>query len=293
MKDIEELLKMTEKKQPHREVGADFTTRVLSGIDANSQKQNVFIKLAHKPMLAAAAVGAVLVMGTGAYAAAVNWPAVQSFFGGQQMLSTGNRIVTVKTEGCPIPGDSPANTDGAHYYEIRKDSPLTNDQVVAMVQGQCEDEQTANQSNVLAQEILKSKSPNESFYSVSFLKIVQINNGSITVAPDANHQGMMTQGAKTYTVAANVHVMDGSATIQYSDLKVGDTVTLFNVDERGLSTEKRGYTEDLTAIQVKAILKTPASTGDSSLFYKYLGKDFVRVIPQNGGGFKRAYEFQQ
>jgi len=287
------MLESVEKKQPRRNVGAQFTTNVLDTIERTNQKESLFMKFAHKPMLATAAVGTLLVMGTGAYAAAANWPTIQSFFGGEQTLSTGNRIVGVKTDGCRVADDTPGAADNMHYYEIRKDSPLTNDQVVAMVQGECEDDLVAKQSNVLAQEILKSKSPGESFYSSSFLTIEQINNGSITVVADTSHQGVVVSSPTTYNVATDVHVMDGSATIQYSDLKVGDTVTLFNVDERGISTEKQGYTQDLSAIHVKAILKTPTSTGNASLFYKDLGKEFVRVIPQKDGSFKRAYEFDK
>jgi hypothetical protein len=299
MKNIDDLLRNTRRREPRRELSAGFVDNVLHSIEHSStstlKKGNLFMKLTHKPLFAALAIGIVLATGSTAYAAVTNWPSIQSFFAGEHALDSGARIVKVDTKGCNLDDKSAPTSDGTRYYEVRKDSPFTNDQVVAMAQGVCEEERANEQTTALYKEL--AKDAHGSVNSISFLTIEHVDKDSITVVTDKKYQELATNpGAdrKTYHVAEDVRAADGATPMQYSGLKTGDTVSLIAVDARNISTEKQGYVEDLSQIQIKGIVKVPAFTGSPALFYKNIGKEFVRAEPTpDGKGFVRAYEFEQ
>lgn len=289
MKDIESLLQSMKSVVPKRRLGSSFADDVLGKINTKEEKGSIFMKLHKSPMAAVLSIALVLASGVTTFAAIANWPAVVSIFGGEQLLGSGARVVKIETEGCkPIEGSSHVSKR-VSYYEIKKESSLTNEQAVAMMQGICEEERVQAKGGDFIQQVGGAS------YSTRIVTIENRGTHSLTVAPDKKYDQKMNTGRKTYTnIASDVKVNDGAVDLDFNALRPGDSVVLALADERGISTEMQGYTEDISKIQVKAILKVPALTGSPDLFYKHLGKDFVRVEPSKSGeGFTRLYEFQQ
>lgn len=289
MKDIESLLQTTKSVTPRRQMSIFFTDDVLGKINAKEEKGSIFMKLYRSPMAAALSIALVLASGVTAFAAIANWPAVVSVFGGEQLLDSGARVVKIETEGCKAVQGSNDTSKSVSYYEIKKESSITNEQAVAMMQGVCEEERVQAK---IGESIGQAGGAS---YSTRIVTIESKSAHSLTVTPDEKYDQKVNTGKKTYTnIASDVRVNDGATDLDFDALKPGDSVVLALADERGISTEMQGYVEDMSKIQVKAVLKVPALTGSPDLFYKHIGKDFVRVEPsKNGEGFKRIYEFQQ
>lgn len=293
MNDIEKVLQSVTKATPRRRVRTSFTNDVLDKINHTNDKERkgaIFMRLFQKPLIATLSIIFVLASGATAFAAIANWPAVVSVFVGEQPLDSGARVVKIETEGCkPVDGSDSKILKRVSYYEIKKDSTLTNEQAVAMMQGICEEERVQSRVGEFVQQA------GGTVHSTSIYTIEAIAKDSLKVVADKKYEDARKDISKTYTaIAPDVQVSDGTADLHYSDLKPGDSVVLVIADKRGMSTEMQGYTEDIASMQVKAILKVPALTGNPDLFYRHLGKDFVRVEPsKDGKTFNRVYEFEQ
>ena len=292
MNDIEKILQSVEKAPPKRRIRTSFTDDVLNDINNihKERKSTIFMKILQKPLIATLSIIFVLASGATTFAAIANWPSVVSIFVGEQPLESGARIVKIETEGCkPVDGSNSKVSKRVSYYEIKRDSALTNEQAVAMMQGICEEERVQSRVGEFVQQA------GGAVHSTSIYTVEAIGADNLTVVADKKYEGSRKDVRKTYTnIASDVRVNDGAKDLRYDELKPGDSVVLVIVDERGISTEMQGYTEDMAKMQVKAILKVPALTGNPDLFYKYLGKDFVRVEPsKDGRTFDRIYEFDQ
>lgn len=288
MRDIESLLKSVKKSTPKRQLSTSFTSDVLTKINAKEDTGSIFMKLFKKPLGAVLSVALVLASGATAFAAVANWPSIVSTLTGEQLLDSGARIVKIETEGCKSYEANDTSNKRISYYEIKKDSSLTNEKAVAMMRGICEEERAQNRVSKLVEQTGGS-------HSTRIFKIEHIEKGRLAVVADEKYELGGKNIRKTYTnIATDVRINNGSADLSFDQLKVGDSVILVVTDQRGISTEMQGYTEDLAQMQVRAILQVPALTGSPDLFYEHIGKDFVRVEPtKDGKGFERVYEFHK
>jgi len=299
MKDVNNLLNESKATNPQRELHANFTNNVLKGITSkpaaapwwtSCRKGIRYMKFIQKPSMALASIAAVMAIGGTAYAT-VNWSSISAMFAGEQPLASGSRIVKIETDGCAYVDNLDAKgNENAAYYEIKKDSPLTNAQAVSMIQGICEEEAV----NAKVGSLIKQGQIKNSLSSV-ITTIESLNEHTITVSYDKHYDTSLfnSDKPKTYTnLASDIKVYDGDIMIPFSSLKTGDSVVLFTTDMRGISTEDPDYVEDIASEKVVAVLKTPALTGTPHDFYKNVGKEFVRVQPTQGG-FTRLYEFDK
>lgn len=291
-KDIEKAL---EHMKPKRSLSSNFTQSTIEMIQASPKHHpfNYFVSTIRKAPVIASVVAILLVSG-GAYAA-FHWPEITAQFGGETKLPSGNKVIGVDTTNCNYfqVRNNPVPSKGKVYYEIKKDSNLTQEQVVNMVKGLCEENQALSAVN----NIVPSKVVGD---SSATLDIKAISKGSITVQLNKYYQDpKITYNAPvTYLkFVPNLLIYDGFMPIKYSDLQVGDTVMLVVKDEHSRPSEgdptNWNHWADPDLMTILAIVKVPTPSASSTTFYLHLGKDFVRTEPcsKDPSGFCRAYEF--
>jgi hypothetical protein len=291
-KDMEEAMKTLKPKRPLK---PDFTRNTL-GLSVSSSRGSFFLwqKLRHAPALAL--VIAVLLL-SGTVYAATHWPEITAKFSSKTSLPSGNRIIGVDTTNCNYfqVHDKPVPTNEKVYYEIKKDSSLTDDQVVSMVQGICEENAVTDIMNQIVQPYIKQglgKGMTGEF------RLETVAKDSITVSESP---AFAPQGAKlesyTYNIDSGIKVYDAKESIELSDLRPGDSISLLVKDTHPLPSEgdpnSPNHWKDSDLITVLAIVRTPQITGSPMTFLTHLGKDFVRTEPcnSNPSGFCRAYDF--
>jgi hypothetical protein len=290
-KDIEKAL---ENMKPKRSLSSDFTAETLAMVKSSVKKRffNPMPLLRRAPILVCI-VGVLLISG-GAYAA-FHWPEITAKFGTKIDLPSGNSVIGVDTTNCNYfqVHNKPASAKGKVYYEVKKDSSLSQDQIVDMVKGVCEEEQALSAVN----NIVPSKVVGD---SSAALDIKAISKSSITVQLNKFYQDPKFTYNKelTYTkIASNLLVYDAYQPIKYSDLKVGNTVMLVAKDGHTLPSEgdpsNSNHWADPDLMTILAIVKVPSPSASPTTFYMHLGKDFVRTDPciTNPSGFCRAYGF--
>ncbi|HYG83876.1 MAG TPA: hypothetical protein VD907_03290 [Verrucomicrobiae bacterium] len=299
MKDIDTLLERGKAPSPRRALSKDFTANVIAGIATKPEKrswwqtlQGAFrMKLMQKPMMLVTAIAAVITLSGTAYAL-TNWPAISTMISGQKELKSGNRVVKVEAENCEytksINGD-PHNK--VAYYEVKKDSKLSNEQVVAMIQGICEENVMNKIVNEQSKNLHEALKGTKSVTSTRLMQVQAINDTSITLKTDPKYSDQRTI---TYQLAPSLKAFNYDAPSSLESIKAGDTVSVVLSDSRNISTEKQGYTEDLNTIAVEVIVELKPLTGNPDTFYHNLGTEFVRVEPsKDGEGFTRVYDFHK
>jgi hypothetical protein len=304
MRDIDQLLAASGNPQPHRPLRANFTSDIIEHIKAQPRqasrlaraKEKILMNL-HKPTIAfAAAAIAILLLGSTAYAL-THWNTVTSVFRSETVLPSGNRIVGVDTTNCnyfgkPDPKAAPQETA---YYEIKKESSLTNDQVVDMIKGICEENRANDAVNTIIQPYLKD---GQNIMSSSGLRVASIDKDKLSVTNDpAYSKDMRYSGDNTYTLGKDVKVFDGTSPIKLSDIKAGDTLRLIVHDKRTIGSEgdrdDPNHWDDPQFIDILAMIRVPALSGSPDTFFGRLGTDFVRVerCDSDPSGFCRVYQF--
>lgn len=315
---VEQLLKATAVR-PNRELRSDFTRAVLKEIERPRKKRAWwarYIQLPRirlpKPIAALLLVAIVLAVGSSTYAVVSNWPETSAKLQKATLLPSGNRIIAVDTDNClgfqDLDGTAKPDGKGTTYYEVRKDSQLTNEQVVAMIQANCEENVSNNAFNGIyrahfATEFKnKEKGTGPNIMSGAGFVIRAIDDHSITLAPDpkwfANTADSALQGSVTYThFAPKLAVYDRAKAIGLHDLRVGDSVKVAVRDTRALGSETDpkdpNHWDEPDQIVFEIIMRTPSPTLPPTMYYQGIGSEFVRVEPckESPSGFCRAYEF--
>lgn len=292
MKDIDKLLENAPAPKPQRVLREDFTQRIVQHINDTPPKQPwnkrfaafFSLKTLQKPTAVIAIVISFIALSGSAYALA-NWPAITALFGGEQRLASGNHIVTINTENCAYTGQQDRYTV---HYEIKQSSPLTNEEVVNMALGACEQSAMYKIINPRYEE---SRRPNHSVSTVSFVEVVALTDTTITVTPGLYPGSEQNNKNTTYKIDPTVKVYDYNKPIHLENIKVGDSVSLWRIDSRNISTEVPDYVEDISTMAITGIIKLKPLTGDPVRFYRLLGRDFVRTEQNKDGSFTRAYDF--
>lgn len=311
MNDIEDLLRSASAK-PQRRLRADFTNNVINTI-ANKPSGfatiwEIFMqKVLTKPAMAVAAlVFTVLAAGSG-YAAIGGWPAINAFFNGEQ-LTEGGRIVEVKTDNCYfqnafniVTGDKTNNT---FFYKVKSESKLTNEDVVRIVEGNCQLEAQIQVDGKAIEEALARNPLNkDSVVGGPFSEVIALSDNSITFRSE---MGTIVDGKEEVKVfeqtfnniAPDVFVYDSPHQIGLQGLKVGDKVS-YKYRASGVAlTHSEGtapwnINPDEQVIVV--VQKTPAAMAEGMKFRWYNGKEFEQVVPcdHTANGFCTISEYYQ
>ncbi|MBX4190758.1 hypothetical protein KW794_01590 [Candidatus Saccharibacteria bacterium] len=295
----DEMETVMKQLKPKRTLKPDFTEQTLRLATGSKQPWLSLPVLRHAPALAIVFIFLLL---SGTVYAAINWPEITAKFGSKTELPSGNKIIGVDTTNCNYfqVQNKQAPTNEKIYYEINKDSSLTDEQVVSMIQGICEE----NTVNAIVGQVIKPYVDNDvknmmtgnNFHLDSFTKTgITVTNDIKDIGPGSPRQ---VPYQVTYNIAPDVKVYDGKQSISYSDLKSGDYLTLLVKNDQPQPAKA-----DLTAnynpwldpdlMTVLAIIRTPELRGSPMTFFAHLGKDFVRTEPcdSNPTGFCRAYDF--
>jgi hypothetical protein len=306
MKNIEKLLRSGNIK-PTRPLPHDFTIKTMQAIRDNSNKpgrlaiwkERIYMNLIHKPAMALAAFAAVAVISGTAYATIANWPQISSVFSGEKRLNSGNRIVGVDGENCNFfaaqNGLPKSSSKETVYYEIKKGSTLSNDQIVSMVRGICEENRLGNQVSAIIKPLIENDKAHDGFEGGTTYQIENISTSGITMKLDNKYgHNEIRQTFKHIAPDAKTYNQDQPAKL--SDLKPGDTVTIITRNTtKGTNMETvdpERKNPDLRTIV--AFIKHPPFSGSVDMFNKHLGTEIVRTekCTTHPSGFCRAYEFQ-
>lgn len=307
MKDIDALLSK-HTPNPKRPLRDAFTKTVIAEIKSGPQLpitawDKVLAMFRHRLLTKAgiaSLAGVVLVSGTVAAIALWPKPSVTPIVAKQ--LPSGNHIVGYDEQNCnyfdELHGGAIAPTNDKVYYEVRRGSSLTDQQLQADLQAMCE----TNLSDEEVSTIIKQNHLTiPGMMSTDDYIVQDISRESITVKLDPHYNRanlVATAGLpETYThFASNLIVQNESNKATYSDLKVGDEITMVVQDTSGKSTETSRNYDPLAhpnTIKILAIVKVPPLTGDPLAFDTLVGTTLVRVdkCTTSPTGFCRAYNF--
>lgn len=304
MKDIDAILSKHSLK-PKRPLRADFTQIVAA--DIQSQQPSLWQRVRSTlpgglftKAGAASLAGFVLLSGT--VAAITLWPRPEVTPIMMQPLTNGNRIVGYDAQNCnyfsSLDGSELKPTNEKLYYEVRKDSPLTDDQIRDSLRAVCEENISGNAVSAIVKKLPKDL---PGMLSTSTHTIDAITGDSITVSPDVHYSSRVhpftiaAQPHVTYThFAENLQVYNQSSKAAFGDLKAGDSIKMIVQDTSGESTETPEDYKPLDhpdTITVLAIVKVPPLSGDPNLFYGAIGGYLTRLEPCDSSpvGLCRAY----
>lgn len=282
MKNIDNLLQESASSFtiPVRE---SFTKEVIAKLpEPAPERQPTFwqrLLVVPKPALAAIALVALLGIGTSAYALGA-MPFLNALFVSERVLDDHTRIVAIKRVDCSTMKDwdraEQKETDApdVYYYKIKQDSALTNEQVTAMVQGNCYLSQYKNFSSKTADGTYL-----HSTYTVA--TITSITPTSIAVSSDEAYGGSdkpdysMTQNRLFTTIAPDVQVttMQGEQ-LAWKDLSVGDAVRVLFSNPNPPSASIPSVDKQSV---VRVVHKLPTEIRMAYDFALHNGRDYVRV----------------
>jgi hypothetical protein len=289
MNETEEFMK---EIGPRKELSSDFTQHTLKIATAKKRRLPLNPKLLVKRAPALAALAAVILVSSVAYAA-LNWPQVTSKLGIHQDLSSGNKIIGVDTTNCNYFSVAPGkkvDTNLKLYYEI-KGSSLSDEQVVNMIQGVCEETRDNAVVGPLIGQYIQAHRYNLTNSEASLVELaapgtLTVKLNSSLVAPGVVYSGSVT--FKNFSPAFKA--FDRETRINYDSIKAGNTVILIVEAPGPITGNPWLEPQKLTILDV---VRVSAHTGSAGLFYSHLGTDFVRVEPckSDPSGFCRAYQF--
>jgi len=311
MMDIEAMLEKTQTPQPNRQLSANFTNQIVRHLDARPQEHVVgrrgraMLHWLRRRVGLLSLSGLLLIGGTAAAMTLWPTPSVQQTLS-DAPLPSGNRIVGYNTQNCDYFGNAsqnkPTNTSENVYYEVRKGSHLTDQQLESSLQAVCEENVSNDAVTKLTKQINTADGNHRWGFSTDALTVKGITATTLTAHVDAAYGPAIQQAnhdVTYYQFAKNLRVYNEDTPMAFGDLKVGDDVKMLLDHTRGAS----GYMQrepdggqpesDPSHLVVYAIVKVPPLTGDPSLFYSAVATDLVRLdkCTTNPSGFCEAYQF--
>ena len=302
MKDIDTMLSQQTPK-PKKQLDDNFTNAVIAELSAQprrNQLDNFLGFLRQQSFRKASALSlasVVLISGT---AGAALWlqPTITPTI--TKNLPSGNHIVGYDTKNCnyfsELKDGQAQPTHDIVYYEIRRDSSLTDQDIQNALLGICE-ENINGLAISAAVKHLPSSTLSGSF-STLVLRVEATTNSTITVSPDP-HYAPPQRGVNTHLTytqfAKDLVVYDKFDKVHYGNLKVGDTVQLLvaQTNPQPFFPFNQQALNDPSNITIIAIVKVAPITEDPAAFYQGIASDFVRAEPckTSPSGFCRAYNF--
>lgn len=318
--DVERIMQAVWTPKPRRPLSRHFTQNVLDQLSGGLPKKSRLERYLYagllqkfsKPALAGFIAVTLLVTGGVTYATVSQWPNIKAIFGWQKQLPNGNRVIGVDTENCllaeSLDGKPKEPKKAAEFYEVSKDSTLTNDAIINMIIGVCE-ENVANNAASAAVHAVAAKGNSDGLLTSPGFVVQEVGPSHIKVLLDKHYEGYVDANkAITYTrLAPELLAFDGLQSTTYADIKAGDTITLV-IRRQGTST-RDGYAvgelppnhpdydpnlfDDTGLITVEAIVKRAPITGSVSKYHQSLGIDFVHTHPcdNDPSDFCKGYPF--
>ncbi len=291
--DLETLLK-NEHLAPRRELSQNFTKNTLHKLE-HPHRQDRFLhfkelftmNLLKNPIGALIAIITCMVIGGTSYAAVGGWSGIQAFFGGEKKVDNA-RIVTVNTNNCTITSafniTSHDKQQSAYYYRVINDSKLTNDQIVQIVKGYCENTAQSGQTFDLQSEL--NKNPlNQDTIVGGYIDstVTSISNLGISIRSDEPIGNTIKTIDQTFPqIDPNVVVYSGSQRLSLADIHVGDHIAIHyraSGDALTHSETIRPDQIDTNAQVIVAISKNSPDFTAAINYQKYNGKEFEQVVP--------------
>lgn len=304
MKNVEDILHQRAPR-PNRPLANDFTTQVIQHLNDHpkqtrwsSIKDYFTMKQLTKPAVTAiAAITVVAVSGT-AYAAVGGWPTISTMFGGEKDVVNA-RIVKVDTNNCQKANAFNATDakDSAFYYRVKDTSKLTNEQVVQIVQGFCEAEQSGQSTAAILPEL--DKNPlNRGHVVGNYIdsKVTAISENHIALESTISINGQVKTFNQSFDqIDPQVIVTEGGKRIALSDIKIGDHVGIsYRANDPHDSANHPGNI-DGKGKPVVLIVKNSTDFTSAINYQKYNGKDFEQVTAceDNPSGYCTVEEYFQ
>lgn len=281
---------------------------------ANLFKGNVTMKsiTMAKPIFIIGGFMAITLLGGTSYALLGGWPGVSTLFGGQTELANGDRIVKVSATNCVSEYMDPASkqtSDTAdYYYEIKKQSKLTNDQIKQIVQGNCERSKQTQHEQTVGTEAIKSNPANNDrlifgWYVDSLVKSFDSNGlvieSTIPVGMDN------TTGIHNQTIVQRWPHVDPASAVFYgeerislSDIKAGDHIGIkYRVNDPTIKTmsDHLDPNMDTSIFTVMYITKNlpNVSAAVEAEKYNYDGFSRVYLCDKHPNGFCTMREYYE
>jgi hypothetical protein len=306
-KSLDELLKHTHIT-PRHGLSVEFTNQVMHHLNRQPQqsrlsymKEFLQMKLITKPAIALAAVVACVAIGGTSYAAVGGWNGIQALFGGEKKVDNA-RIVTVNTQNCTITSafniTSKDKQQNTYYYRVINDSKLTNDQIVQMARGECEDSANSQTSFDVTSELNKNPLNQDTVvgdYADSL--VTAVNSSSISIESDVPTGDTIKTFNQTFPhIDPQVIVYSGARRLALSDIHVGDHVALsYRASGDALRNSETIHPDkvDTSAQVVVVIAKNSPDRTAAVNYQKYNGKEFEQVTPcsTDASGFCTAEQY--
>jgi len=317
MRDIETRLKNS-RVTPRRPLRPDFTVQTIAKIGEEGVKrpgrrpkwkEYLQMKLLNKPAAALTAVVLAITIGGTAYAAVGGLSGITALFGGQEDAGGGARIVKVDTQNCPHVDafnitDHQRSAHATYYFKIKPSSRLSNQQVVAMVQGYCEAD-AEGVVNGLAVQKIQSEPQNQNTLVGGYVDsvITALSSQSLTIrsvvpyyAPNGSVNHVITQ---TFTKFDPEFVVVNQGALQpFSSLKVGDHIAVsYRATGDALTHSETLPPDQVDASAQTLVYVTKVSTHSSEYYeyQKYHGAEFEQVTPcsKTTSGYCSVEEYYQ
>jgi len=293
--NIEQLLKKSGNAKPKRPLSSDFTNKITNHLAANPRpsrfgwlKEIFNMKWFTKPAIALSALAFLVIAGGTAYASVGGWSGIIALFGGQKVLSNGDRIVQVDAKNCNYVSAFTVTQGNKKvdsvYYRVKMGSKLTNEQVVQLVQGKCyADDQAKFDQGVLQSLYSNPLNKDKLVGGYADAAVKAITDSSISfefVLPVGNELKTIKQTFNN--IAPDVMVYQSPNKISWKDIKVGDRVS-FSYRASG---EALTHSETISPDKVKTdeqvlvfINKNTPEYSEAIDFQKYNGSEFEEVKP--------------
>jgi hypothetical protein len=303
MKDIDKLLSQP-MPTPKRPLSTNFTKEIAMKI--KQPRQTGWQRLrSNAQSLILTKVGAAslasIALISGTVAAVSLWPKPVITPTVNKPLPSGNHIVGYDATNCnylrALDGTRIGPKTEKIYYEVHKDSKLTDQQIQDSLRAVCEENMSNNAISALLKEL--PNTPTGSTFSTEALFIKAVTKNSLTFSLDPHYDATdyTLRPELTYTkFDTDMLVRDQDNKIAYADLKAGDTIKLIVRDDSMKFTETTegynpfNYPEHITVL---AILRVPPLTADPTIMQRAYATDLVRLesCANSPTGLCRVYDF--
>lgn len=207
---------------------------------------------------------------------------LNTLFTSEQIQKDNSRVISISTTACNDTRFDPAtsnltNKDGSRHYRIIPGSHLTNEQATQMVQGTCELTVLPQVERAITAQAAQHPEYKDRLTGGYMNDIItDITPTSITVKTEIPGGA---KGIATFKrIAQDVLVTNREATMQWSDLKVGDSVVLAWVFDTPYATETTSeVTMDTTNVTIVRVQKKSPNAAASLTLKQTHGNEIEEV----------------
>ncbi len=302
--DIELLLSSQAAPKPKRNLRPDFTQRLVLDLRENPKPKRrpwwqQYLPF-HTPATAFASIAVVVILSGTAYATTDGFTKLPSFLNirhaKEQTLANGDRLLSIDTQDCKIEQWDETEkklvaSDRTYLYRLKAGSTMTADQVAQMLQGKCEFEaQTSSgirQSALAAYTATHPADKNSLVGGYANEIITAITSHSLSTHGEVQYNGSLKKYDLTFrTISPDVIVTEGSQSIGWGDLRVGDSIAyVYRATDGALDGAETTPTWELPTNEATIVYVEKNSPNVRAYFdyTTYYGIAFEEVVPCQDG----------